>query len=91
VSWQLLFTTCQQMGYSEDDLQATAQEMADLLFNLSRNREVLLHSFPRPCFLGSVKTCLVLQAAVVYEQYVNDSESAIVTLIEGGCYSEALR
>lgn len=69
VSWQLLFTTCQQMGYSEDDLQATAQEMADLLFNLSRNRE----------------------AAVVYEQYVNDSESAIVTLIEGGCYSEALR
>ncbi|ELR18862.1 elongator complex protein 1, putative [Acanthamoeba castellanii str. Neff] len=69
VSWQLMLATCQELDYSDYDLQTAAQEMADLLANLSRYRE----------------------AALVYERYADDPETAIVTLIDGGCFTEALR
>jgi ribosome-binding factor A len=47
VSWQLMLATCQELDYSEDDLQTAAQEMADLLANLSRYREVRPTDVPR--------------------------------------------
>lgn len=89
VSWQLLLATCQELDYSEDDLQTTAQEIADLLTNLSRYREVPTLDFSRLTRIKLLKQ--KIQAAIIYEQYVKDPETAIVTLIDGGCYSEALR
>ena len=53
VSWQLMLATCQELDYSDYDLQTAAQEMADLLANLSRYREV---PFPSPPLLAP--TCV---------------------------------
>jgi hypothetical protein len=59
VSWQLMLATCQELDYSDYDLQTAAQEMADLLANLSRYREV---PFPSPHL---VRVCDIMSECLV--------------------------